>query len=162
MFAAGVVVFTLASAASASSRRALRRCSPFSRPGTLGAAVGAGGASVSASGAPVGIGEETSGQAPREAAEARQAASVAEAQAERQRAERVRARGRGRAQVRREKLRALARLLASGSTRRAAARALGVDERTIRRWTKLPGFAAELEKARERRERELERLREGG
>ena len=57
-------------------------------------------------------------------------------------------------------LRALARLLASGSTRRAAARALGVDERTIRRWTKLPGFAAELEKARERRERELERAKE--
>src|SRR6266540_3687309 len=55
-------------------------------------------------------------------------------------AERVRARRRSRAKVRREKLRALARLLASGSTRRAAARALGVDERTIRRWTKLPGF----------------------
>jgi hypothetical protein len=57
-------------------------------------------------------------------------------------------------------LRALARLLASGSTRRAAARALAVDERTIRRWTKLPGFAAELEKARERHERELERAKE--
>jgi hypothetical protein len=99
-------------------------------------------------------------QAPREAAEARQTASVAEAQAKRQRAERVRARGRGRAKVRREKLRALARLLASGSTRRAAARALGVDERTIRRWTKLPGFASELEKARERHERELERAQE--
>ena len=45
-------------------------------------------------------------------------------------------------------------------SRRAAARALGVDERTIRRWTKLPGFAAELEKARERHERELERAKE--
>jgi len=99
-------------------------------------------------------------QAAREAAEARQAASVAEAQAKRQRAERVRARHLGRAQVRREKLRALARLLASGSTRRAAARALRVDERTIRRWAKLSGFTAELEKARERHERELERAKE--
>jgi hypothetical protein len=106
------------------------------------------------------IGTRSARQAPRAAAEARQAASVAEAQAKRQRADRVRAHRRSRAQARREKLRALARLLASGSTRRAAAHALGVDERTIRRWTKLPGFAAELEKARERHERELERAKE--
>jgi hypothetical protein len=57
-----------------------------------------------------------------------------------------------------EKLRALARLLAAGSTRRAAARKLGVAERTIRRWTKLPGFAAELAKARARQERHLQRV----
>jgi len=106
------------------------------------------------------IGNRSARQAPREAAKARQAASVVEAHAKRQRAARVRARGRGRAQVRREKLRALTRLLASGSTRRAAARALGVDERTIRRWTKLPGFASELEKARARHQRELERAQE--
>jgi len=105
------------------------------------------------------IGNRSARQAPRAAAEARQAASVAEAHAKRQRAARVRARRRSRAQERKEKLRALARLLASGSTRRAAARALGVDERTIRRWTKLPGFASELEKARERHERELERAK---
>lgn len=106
------------------------------------------------------IGNRSARQAPRAAAEARQAAPAAEAQAGRLRAERVRARRRGRATARREKLRALARLLASGSTRRAAARELGVDERTIRRWTKLPGFAAELEKARSRHERELERVKQ--
>jgi hypothetical protein len=61
------------------------------------------------------IGNRSARQAPREAAKARQAVSIAEAQAKRQRAERVRARRRSRAQVRREKLRALARLLASGS-----------------------------------------------
>jgi hypothetical protein len=37
------------------------------------------------------------------------------------------------------------------------ARELGVDERTIRRWTKLPGFDTELATARQRHERELER-----
>jgi hypothetical protein len=42
----------------------------------------------------------------------------------------------------------------------AKTHALGVDERTIRRWTKLPGFATELEKARARHERELERAKE--
>ena len=105
------------------------------------------------------IGNRSARQAPREAAEARQAASIAQAQAKRQQAARVRARGRHRAQVRSQKLRALARLLASGSTHRAAARALGVDERTIRRWTKLPGFASELANARERHERGLERAK---
>jgi hypothetical protein len=106
------------------------------------------------------IGNRSARQAPRAAAQARQAAPAAEAQAERLRAERVRQRRRGRAKARREKLRALARLLASGSTRRAAARELGLDERTIRRWTKLPGFDTELATARQRHERELERAKQ--
>src|SRR5204862_223257 len=55
--------------------------------------------------------------------------------------------------------RARARLSAAGAIPGAAAGALGVDDRTGRRWTKLPGYAAELAKARARQERhpELER-----
>lgn len=103
------------------------------------------------------IGNRSARQAPREAAEARHAAIAAEAEAERQRAEHARERRRNRAKTRREKLRAAARLLASGSTQQAAARELGVNERTIRRWTKLPGFDTELAKARSRHERERQR-----
>ena len=57
-------------------------------------------------------------------------------------------------------MRALARLRAAGATQRAAAGALGVDERTVRRWTKLPGYPAELAKARAREERHPSRGRE--
>jgi hypothetical protein len=90
-------------------------------------------------------------------AAARQAAGAAEAAP---REERVGLRRGGRAQRRREKVRALARLRAAGATQRAAAGALGVDERTVRRWTKLPGYAAELAKARGREERHPSRGRE--
>jgi hypothetical protein len=103
------------------------------------------------------IGNRSAQQAPGAAADARRAAMSAEAEAEGERAERARQRRRSRAVIRREKLRAAARLLASGLTQRAAGTELGVEERTIRRWTKLPGFESELAKARSRYERELER-----
>ena len=105
------------------------------------------------------LGTQSARQAPREAAAARRAALAAEAEAERQRGERARQRRRTRAQNRRQKLRAVARLLAAGLTQQAAGRELGVDERTIRRWTKLPGFESELAKARTRQERERARQR---
>jgi len=105
------------------------------------------------------IGTQSARQAPREAAAARRAALAAEAEAERQRGERARQRRRTRAQNRRQKLRTVARLLAAGLTQQAAGRELDVNERTIRRWTKLPGFESELAKARARQERERARQR---
>jgi hypothetical protein len=71
----------------------------------------------------------------------------------------VRQRRRSRAAIRKQKLRALARLLAEGKTQRAAAAELGVSERTIHRWMRQPGFARELTKATSRHERDLERER---
>jgi hypothetical protein len=100
------------------------------------------------------IGNRSARQAPRQAAEARAAADAATASLPEQERERARLRRRTRAQARRQKLRALARLLAQGSTQRAAARELGVSERTIHRWMRLPGFEAELAKARSRHQRE--------
>jgi hypothetical protein len=97
------------------------------------------------------IGKRSARQAARAAAEARRAAVAAAAAAKRERAERARRRRRTGARSRRQKLRAAARLLAAGLTQRAAGRELGVSERTIRRWTKLPGFAAELARARHAR-----------
>jgi hypothetical protein len=58
-------------------------------------------------------------------------------------------------------VRALASPLASGLTRREAAELIGVDERTIRRWAKLPGFADELAKAHIREQSRRERASEG-
>jgi hypothetical protein len=66
---------------------------------------------------------------------------------------------RSRAAIRKQKLRALARLLAEGKTQRAAAAELGVSERTIHRWMRQPGFARELAKATSRHERDLKRER---
>ncbi len=94
------------------------------------------------------VGNRSARQAPPAAAEARQAETVAQAQADKQQAERALQQRRSHANRRRQKLRALARLLAQNTTQCDAARQLGVNERTIRRWTKLPGFANQLAKAR--------------
>jgi cellulose synthase/poly-beta-1,6-N-acetylglucosamine synthase-like glycosyltransferase len=59
-----------------------------------------------------------------------------------------RKRRRARAEIRRQKVRAAARAMAGGTTLRAAAGELGVTTRTLRRWTRLPGFEFELTRAR--------------
>jgi hypothetical protein len=105
------------------------------------------------------IGNRSARQAPREAAEAREEAAATVRELDEQEHERVRQRRRSRAAIRKQKLRALARLLAEGKTQRAAAAELGVSERTIHRWMRQPGFARELTKATSRHERDLERER---
>jgi len=103
------------------------------------------------------FGNRSACQAAREAAEAREAAPAREAEAERQRHARSGERRRTRTQQRRQKLRAAAELLAEGKTQVEVAHTLGKNVRTIRRWTKLAGFEAELAKARRRRARAAER-----
>jgi hypothetical protein len=98
------------------------------------------------------IGNRSARQAPVAASEARQVAIVAQAEADKQQAERTVQQRRSRANRRRQQLRALARLLAQNTTHYDAAREFHVSERTIRRWTKLPGFANQLAKARSRQQ----------
>ncbi len=105
------------------------------------------------------IGNRSARQALRKAAEAREEAAATVRELDEQEHERVRQRRRSRAAIRKQKLRALARLPAEGKTQRAAAAELDVSERTIHRWMPQPGFAHELTKATSRHERDLKRER---
>jgi len=47
-----------------------------------------------------------------------------------------------------EKMTAAAGLVGRGASSAAAARAIGVNERTVRRWREIPAFRAEVERVR--------------
>src|SRR5207249_2896965 len=55
---------------------------------------------------------------------------------------------------RRAQRRTAAELLGSGKTQLAVAEALGVSDRTIRKWKQAPSFQRDLERARERARRQ--------
>ncbi len=111
------------------------------------------------------VGEAIGSRSAREAARAAaalapprpDAAALAAEAAERQRLAKARQRRRALVRARQARTHAAAYFLAAPYTQRTAATRLGVSERTLRRWTKLPGFDTELVKAHLRRNRTRQR-----